>query len=164
MKNIQLKFLFVASAILPFFSLIPNVNAMGDAPSTCDNRYDGVITSMTISYNNQTFDAMKSNIVLDVPNNQSYLISFTIHTNNQSSQGNNNTGTTWYDTDAYGFDLGMCVSNVGANQDVSTTLTLSEPPNFDPQITQQQVGWSTFTNGPVSYNINWTSPQNQTSQ
>ncbi len=132
--------------------------AMGQAPSTCSNRYDGTITAMKITIGHRTFDPIAHpGMTFRLQNDKSYTVTFTIHTPNQSSENNTLVGTTWYDTSAPGYQLGTCVDNVNSNQDVTVTTTESHPSNLAPQTTQN-VTWNTMASGDVAYNITWVNP------
>ncbi len=132
--------------------------AMGQAPSTCSNRYDGTITAMKITVGYKTFDPIAHpGVTFHLRNDKSYTVTFTIHTPSQSSQGNSLVGTTWYDTSAPGYQLGTCVNNASANQDVIVTMTESHPANLAPQATQN-VTWNTLVPGNTAYNVAWINP------
>lgn len=132
--------------------------AMGQAPGTCNNRYDGTITAMSITVGHKTYNPIANpGVTFQLQNNRSYTVTFTILVPSQSSQANSLNGTTWYDTSAPGYELGQCVTGVGPNQSVTLTLTESHPGNLAPSATQN-VSWSTLTSGPVTYNINWVNP------
>ncbi len=132
--------------------------AMGQAPSTCSNRYDGTITEMKITVGHRTIDPIaEPGTTFHLQNNKSYIVTFTIHTPSQSSQNNTQDGTTWYDTSAPGYQLGTCVSNTSANQNVTVTMTESHPANLAPQTTQN-VTWNTMVPGNTSYNVTWVNP------
>ena len=132
--------------------------AMGQAPSTCSNRYDGTITAMKITVGHKTIDPIaQPGVTFHLQNNKSYTVTFTIHTPNQSSQNNTQNGTTWYDTSAPGYQLGTCVSNTGADQNVTVTMTESHPANLAPQTTQN-VAWNTMVPGNIAYNVTWVNP------
>lgn len=137
---------------------VHEVFAMGQAPSTCNNRYDGTITAMKITVGHRTYNPIANpNTTFQLSNTRSYTVTFTIHTPSQSSQGNSFSGTTWFDTSAPGYQLGECVGNVGPNQDVTITMTESHPANLAPATTQT-VSWNTFGSSDVTYNIKWTNP------
>lgn len=132
--------------------------AMGQAPSTCSNRYDGTITSMKIIVGHRTYDPIAHpGITFQLRNDKSYTVTFTIHTANQSSQDNTLGGNTWYDTSAPGYQLGSCVTGAGSNQDVTITATEVHPGNIAPQITQN-VSWKTLVSGETTYNVKWINP------
>ena len=132
--------------------------AMGQAPSTCSNQYDGAITAMKITVEHKTFDPVAHpGMTFQLRNDKSYTVMFTIHTPSQSSQNNSLGGSTWYDTSAPGFQLGTCVNDVGPDQDVTVTSIESHPGNLAPQTTQN-VSWNTLIPGNVSYNVKWVNP------
>lgn len=93
------------------------VLAMGQAPSTCNNRYDGTITYMKITVGHRTYYPIDDpGLSFELKNNRSYTVEFTIHTANQSSQNSTSGGTTWYDTDSPGYQIGTCVSGAAPDQ------------------------------------------------
>jgi hypothetical protein len=129
--------------------------AMGQAPSTCNNRYDGSITAMQVTVGHRTYNPIENpGVSFTLQDNRSYTVTFTIHTQNQSSQNNTLAGDTWYDTSAPGYALGTCVSGAGPNQDITLTVTESHPGNLVPKATQN-VTWNTLVPGQVTYTINW---------
>lgn len=132
--------------------------AMGQAPSTCSNRYDGTITAMKIIVGHRTYDPITNpDTTFQLRNDRSYTVTFTIHTTNQSSQNNTLAGDTWYDTSSPGYQLGECVTGAGSNQDVAVTVTETHPGNIAPQ-TIQNVSWKTLMPGDITYNIKWINP------
>ena len=161
-KNNRSKNVFAlvfASILIASFGITANqAFAMGQAPSTCSNRYDGTITTMKITVGHKTFDPIANpGMTFQLRNDRSYTVTFTIHTPSQSSQSNSLGGSTWYDTSAPGFQLGTCVNGVGPDQDVTVTAKESHPGNLAPQTTQN-VSWNTLVPGNVSYNVKWVNP------
>ncbi len=161
-KNLNGKNLILlgfAAALLASLGMSLNeAYAMGQAPSTCNNRYDGTITVMKITIGARTYDPIAHpGLSFQLRNDRSYTVTFTIHTQNQSSQNNTLDGTTWYDTDVQGYQLGTCVSGAAPNQDMTITATESHPANLAPQTTQN-VTWSTLMPGSVTYNVKWVNP------
>ncbi|MDE1829677.1 MAG: hypothetical protein KGI25_05080 [Thaumarchaeota archaeon] len=156
-KNLHM--LVFASVLLSSTGLFAHYAfAMGQAPSTCSNRYDGMITTMTITIGHKTYNPIAHpNMTFQLQNTRSYTVTFTILTSSQISQGNSLNGSTWYDTSAPGYQLGECVNGVGPNQNVTLTTTESHPGNLAPAATQN-VSWSTLTSGSVTYNIKWVNP------
>ncbi|MGH2613244.1 MAG: hypothetical protein ACRDFB_09405 [Rhabdochlamydiaceae bacterium] len=129
--------------------------AMGQAPSTCSNRYDGTITTMKITVGHRTYDPIANpGVSFHLKHNRSYTVTFTVHTPSQSSQNNTLAGETWYDTSAPGYQLGVCVSGAAPDQDITTTLTESHPGNLEPNTTQD-VTWSTLVPGQAAYDVKW---------
>lgn len=151
--------LVFASILIASFGITANqAFAMGQAPSTCSNRYDGTITAMKITIGQKTFNPIANpGMTFQLRNDRSYTVTFIIHTPSQSSQSNSLGGSTWYDTSAPGFQLGTCVNGVGPNQYVTVTATESHPGNLAPQTTQN-VSWNTLVPGNVSYNVKWVAP------
>src|SRR5438445_3418086 len=102
--------------------------AMGQAPSTCANRYDGPIVSFTINNGTQKFNPIAHpGATFYMYKYGSYSVTFTIHTQDQSSQGNSLDGTTWYDDDVFAFGNGYCVNGAGPNQNVMVTKIVGDP-------------------------------------
>lgn len=138
---------------------------MGDAPSTCSNRYDGPIVSFLINNGSQTFDPMANpGVTFNVDRYSSYNVTFVIQIPSISSQNNSLSGTTWYDTSAPGYFLGQCVGGAGPNQNVTVSRSQTHPGNFGNEGIQQ-VQFNTFTYDGVTFNVNWLStpptvPQN----
>lgn len=132
--------------------------AMGQAPSTCNNRYDGNITSMTITSGNRVYDPIANpGLTFQVDNDKSYSVSFTIRTTSQSSQGNSLDGTTWYDTSAPGYWMGFCVNGAGSSQDITLTQNLEHSGSIAPETTQT-VSWHTLTSDSITYKVKWVNP------
>lgn len=155
--------LIFASVLLASLGISTSkVFAMGQAPGTCDNRYDGQITDMTVTNGDQSYDPITNqNIVFQVDNDKSYSITFTIHTPSQSSQGNSLEGSTWYDTSAPGYWMGLCVNGVGPNQDVTVTQNLEHSGSIAPETTQT-VSWHTLMSGDITYKVKWVNPSSKT--
>jgi hypothetical protein len=133
--------------------------AMGQSPSTCNNRYDGSILSATIISGEQTYDPISNpDLTFQVENDKSYSVILTIHTPSQSSQGNSLSGTTWYRTTAPGYANGVCVDNVEPNQDITIETSWNHPANMAPETTQT-VDFGTRVSG-FNYNVEWINPSN----
>ena len=135
---------------------------MGNAPSTCNNRYDGTITSFLVTYPGGTLDPIAHpNSTFTLQGDMTYNVTFTIHTQAQSSNGNALGGTTWYDQNVYGFYDGVCYpsqagNSVGPNQDVSITMGgITHPCCSGYQV--YQIDFATFSQlqQPVAFKINW---------
>ncbi|MGI0018774.1 MAG: fibronectin type III domain-containing protein [Nitrosotalea sp.] len=132
--------------------------AMGQAPSTCNNRYDGTITALKVTINRQTYDPIANpGLTVSLDNDKTYDVAITIHTPDSSSQNNTLDGTTWYDTSAPGYQLGTCVNGAGPDQDITVTLSEGHPANMAPDAIQT-VTWTTLASGGGQYNIQWTNP------
>ena len=143
--------------------LTNNAFAMGQAPSTCNNRYDGSITSIQVTSKGQTYDPIENpGLTIQVDNDKTYDVTFTIHTPSQSSQNNTLDGTTWYDTSAPGFQEGVCVDGAGPDKDITVTSSEGHPANMAPEATQT-VTWSTLVAGGGSYFVQWINPTSDTS-
>ncbi|HEU5487327.1 MAG TPA: hypothetical protein VFV16_00730, partial [Candidatus Nitrosotalea sp.] len=123
--------------------LVNEAFAMGQAPSTCSNRYDGAITSIQVTAGGNTYDPIANpGLTIQMDNDKTYDVTLTIHTPSTSSQNNTLDGTTWYDTSAPGYQLGTCVDGAGPDKDITVTLTERHPANIAPEVTQT-VTWST---------------------
>lgn len=148
-----------AAALLASLGISLNeVFAMGQVPSTCNNRYDGTITAMKITVGARTYDPVAHpGLSFQLRNDRSYTVTFTIHTPSQSSQNNTLDGTTWYDTDAQGYQMGTCVSGAAPNQDITMTAIEKHPANLAPQTTQNVV-WRTLVPSSIEYNVKWVNP------
>ncbi|HEU5488671.1 MAG TPA: hypothetical protein VFV16_07605, partial [Candidatus Nitrosotalea sp.] len=84
--------LVFASMLLVSFGMISHdAFAMGKAPGSCANEYDGPIVSAKINNGTQTFDALTSPTFQLSPKGTYYLL-FIIHTPSQDSKGNSNLG------------------------------------------------------------------------
>ncbi len=149
--------LFASILVLSVAVSAHEAYAMGQAPSTCGNRYDGTITTLKIKVGDMTYNPIAHpNLTFRLQDTKSYTVTYTIHTQSQSSQGNSLGGSTWVDTSAAGYELGQCINGVNANQYVTRTVTESHPANLTPG-TEQTVTWNTLVPGQVTYNIKWTS-------
>lgn len=137
--------------------------AMGQAPSTCPNRYDGPIVSAMIVANGTAYDPMaQQDLTFTLPNDMTYDVTFTIHTNTQSSQNNTDPGTTWYRNTALGFGNGICVNDAGPGQDITITSSYGHPPAMAPEGTQS-IEFGTVSSTGFQYNVEWVNPINNTS-
>src|SRR5437899_1377496 len=107
--NPRILVLVLASVLaLSYIGFENSAFAMGQAPSTCTNRYDGPITSFIINNGSQTFDAIANpGVTFNVNVHSSYGVAFVIHTQSTSSEGNSLPGTTWYRTTAPAFGFGV---------------------------------------------------------
>jgi|SRR6266850_8462242 len=170
--NLQTLVLVLASVlVLSSIGFENSAFALGDAPSTCTNRYDGSIVSFTINNASQTFDAIANpGVTFNVNTFGSYNVAFVIHTTSTSSQGNSDPGTTWYRSTALGFANGICLpdrttTSISPNQDVTVNVSYSHPGNFASQG-PQPVEFSTFStlSSLITYNVNWINPPQTTSQ
>ncbi|HZS73982.1 MAG TPA: fibronectin type III domain-containing protein [Candidatus Nitrosotalea sp.] len=143
--------------------LVNEAFAMGQAPSTCNNRYDGTITSIQVTVGGNTYDPIANpGLTIQMDNDKTYDVTLTIHTPSTSSQNNTLDGTTWYDTSAPGYQLGTCVDGAGPDKDITVALTEGHPANMAPEATQT-VTWSTLVAGGGSYFVQWTNPTSDTS-
>lgn len=132
--------------------------AMGQSPSTCDNRYDGTITDMKIMVGHKTYDPVSDpNMHLQISTAKSYTVKLTIHTPGKSASGNTQEGSAWFSTNAPGFYLGQCLNGVGPDQDISIVLSEGLPSNMVPPASQT-VEWYTLSGSEQSYQVDWTSP------
>ncbi len=140
----------------------PSAEAMGNAPSTCNNRYDGTITSFLVTYPGGTLDPIASpNSTFTLYDDSTYNVTFTIHTQAQNSNRNTLGGTTWYDENVFGYYFGVCHpgeggTSIGPNQDVNIAINGITHPCCS-GYTVYQVTFSTFTQlqQPVTFKIRW---------
>jgi len=143
--------------------------AMGQAPSTCFNRYDGTIISAKIVAGGLVYDPMADpGVTFDLPNDAPYTVTFTIQSLNESSQNNTNVGTTWFSSDSVGYENGYCASNadvvagnlnldqtenVGPSQNVTITFIATDPHPIS-MTYDQTVDFNTLLSG-FTYHVNW---------
>jgi hypothetical protein len=144
-----------ASILLILGMSASEVFAMGQAPSTCPNRYDATITEMILNNGTHTFDPIQNpDMAFRAEARAGYFITMTLRTANQSTDDNQENGTTWYRDNIFGYGNGHCVYDVGPNEDKA--LSLAHRWNFaglGPPRTQN-INWSTFLNS-VTYNVSW---------
>jgi hypothetical protein len=151
----------VAVFLALFLSCLPpllsnNAFSHGDAPSTCENRYDADITSMTIDNGTQTFDPTNPRLEFDAQMDTGYDVAFTLHTANASSQNNTLAGTTWYRITAFGFGSGVCVDNAGPDQDVPISLHVDAPSGVPDGYEQSAVEWGSWPEiVQITYKVVW---------
>lgn len=145
-----------------FLSCLPpllsnNAFSHGDAPSTCENRYDADIMSMTIDNGTQTFDPTNPGLEFDAQMDTGYDVAFTLHTANASSQNNTLAGTTWYRITAFGFGSGVCVDNAGSDQDVPISMHVDAPYGGVPDgYEQSAVEWGSWPEiVQITYKVVW---------
>lgn len=103
---------------------INTVSAMGNNPSTCDNRYAARVISFKIDNKSRTIDIPSNNSQtnLEAVVGKGYTVALTLHTANLSSLGNTREGSVWYHTTGYGFSLGTCIKGAHPNSDITITL------------------------------------------
>lgn len=152
----------IAVFLALFLSCLPpllsnNAFSHGDAPSTCENRYDADITSMTIDNGTQMFDPTNPGLEFDAQMDTGYDVAFTLHTANASSQNNTLAGTTWYRITAFGFGSGVCVDNAGQDQDVPISLHVDAPYGGVPDgYEQSAVEWGSWPEiVQITYKVVW---------
>ena len=148
-------FLIAVASVLSAIGATSDAFAMGDAPSTCPNRYDATITEMILDNGTHTFDPIQNpDTVFRAEAHSGYSISMTLRTADQSTQGNQENGTTWYSDNIFGYSNGHCVADVGANDDATVSLVHAwNYAGLGPTRTQS-IGWNTFLNH-VAYNVDW---------
>ena len=128
---------------------------MGQAPSTCPNRYDSAITHMIINNGTATFDPIADpNLVFDANRVNGYTVSMTLDVAPQSSLGNQDRGTAWYHDTAFGYANGHCVDDVDSNDDKVVDRSLNFPPSRGP-IRETSVEWWAMGGPTVTYAVNW---------
>lgn len=142
------------SALLPSFA-DRKVYAHGPGPGSCGNEYEYTLESMTIDNGVHRFDilAEQDNVFLFNANNEDgYDVTFSAHTASQSRDGNTQNGSLWYHHFAFGFGLGVCVYDVGPDQDVTVTIPniVSSQASSDPNIDEDNISI-----GPVQWDFNY---------
>ena len=174
-KNRWLALVFGFLLLVSFGTVVPNALAMGQSPGICPNRYDGPIPSATLTVGNQTYDPIANpGLTITVNSTGVYGLTLVIHTANESSQGNTNNGTTWFDTDLNGFSFGECVYSTSHICDPTLGCVPEIGPNqnayIDGNFTDRRAGtaWTQHVDfdgwvngGPVagaSYNVDWVCP------
>jgi len=141
--------------------VLPSANylayAMGDAPSTCPNRYDATITALTVNNGVKIYNPLSNpGVTIDADLDTGYDVTFTLHTASQSSLGNTDPGTTWYRDTAFGYGQGVCVSNVTHDQDKTISVHIGADSGFPDGYTVNGVEWGSWPNvSQVTYNVHW---------
>lgn len=149
-------FLVLAISCVPTL-LSSTAFAHGDAPSTCENRYDAGIASMVIDNGTQTFDPVSdSDLEFAAQIGAGYDVMFILHTANASSQNNTLAGNTWYRSTAFGFGSGVCVDDAGPDKDIQLTVHVEVMPGVPDGYAQNGVEWGSWPDGSqVRYNVVW---------
>jgi hypothetical protein len=140
----------------------PPAQAMGEAPSTCNNRYDGTITSLLVTYPRGTLNPIATpNSTFTLYGDGTYNVTLTIHTQAQNSNQNTLGGTTWYNENLFGYYFGVCYpsengTSIGPSEDVNISINGITHPCCS-GYTVYQADFSTFSQlqSPVSFQINW---------
>ncbi len=156
-KSRHIKYFLIAfaSVLLILGVSTSDVLAMGDAPSTCPNRYDATITEMTLNNGTHTFDPIQNpDMVFQAEAHAGYSVSMTLRTAEQSTGGNQEDGTTWYSDNIFGYGNGHCVSDVGHDEDKAITLTHVWNYAGLGSTRTQDIRWMTFLNS-VTYHVAW---------
>jgi hypothetical protein len=141
---------------MPAF-LSNNVFAHGNAPTTCENRYDAKITSMTVNNGTRTFNPMANQgLQVDAKTDAGYDVTFTLRTANQSSQNNTLLGSTWYHHYAFGFGNGVCVDSAGPSQDIQVTVHVGAISGIPDNYPRSRVEWGSWPEVvQVEYEVVW---------
>lgn len=154
-----------ALALLVAFPVLLSNNAFshGEAPSTCENRYDAEITSMAIDNGTRTFDPVsESDLQFVALMGDGYDVSFTLHTANASSMNNTSAGTAWYRHTAFGFGNGVCVEGAGPDEDISVTVHVDAPSGVPDGYQQNGVEWGSWPGVLyITYGVTWHSEEEQ---
>jgi hypothetical protein len=115
---------------------------------------------MILNNGTQTFDPIKNpGIAFRAEAHSGYSVTMTLHTANQSSQGNQDNGTTWYSSNRVGFSNGSCVYDIGPNE--YRILNSSSAWNYagwGPDTFPQPVNFSTIPFNQVTYTVDWYDP------
>lgn len=149
----------LALAFLLLFPVLLSNNAFshGDAPSSCENRYDAKITSMTIDNGTAAFDPFSnSELEFNAQISKGYDVTFTMHTANVSLLNNTLAGTTWYRHSAFGFGSGACVNDAGPKEDISVTVHVAPPSGVPDGFQQNTVEWGSWPEVvQLTYAVTW---------
>lgn len=156
-------FLIIAFVSILVLSLGMSANqafAMGQSPGTCPNRYDSTITQMTLNNGTHTFDPIQNpGITFRANAHSGYSVYMTLHTVNQSSQGNQDNGTTWYSSNNMGFSNGSCVYDIGPNEDkIRNSASTWNYVGWGPDTYPQLVSFSTIPFNQVTFTVDWYDP------
>ncbi|MEO9321810.1 MAG: hypothetical protein ABI361_14180 [Nitrososphaera sp.] len=152
-----LSLLSLALAALPA-GTVQRAFAMGDNPTSCDNRYDATVTSVVIQTSRQNIDVLaEPSAVIRQKAFTGYDMTITLHAQPISSAGNTNPGSVWYSTSAFGYSLGTCVSGALASHDIVVTLHNVFMGQANPNgITKQIVTIGSWPNTQqASYRVVW---------
>ncbi|WP_394352605.1 fibronectin type III domain-containing protein, partial [Candidatus Nitrosotalea sp. FS] len=95
-------------------------------------------------------------------NDQSYYLTYTFKTANQSNQGNSLPGQVLFATNEVGYTESECGDGYNSNQNYTISGYGSYPQDFNPQVNQTQVV-SYWVGSSFSYTVNWISPTTQSS-
>jgi hypothetical protein len=153
--------------------LLTAADAMGNAPSTCNNRYGAAVTTFILTYPGGTLDVLAHpNSTIRMQTGTYYNVSFVVRTNPRNANNNTLGGTTWYNTDFPGFGDGICypsqgANSIGPNQEVAITLNgVPHPANFAPNAFQAVYFYFDLPSSTQAiFNIDWStqlSPQTPT--
>jgi len=153
------KITLLALAFILVFPILISNNAFshGDAPSTCENRYDASITSTSIDNGTRTFDPISDhdlefNALID----DGYNVTLVLHTANASSQNSTSPGTTWYRHTAFNYGMGVCVDAAGPGKDVEVKMHVTPVPGLPDNYTQNMVEWGSWPETvQFTYSVVW---------
>ncbi|MDE1811903.1 MAG: fibronectin type III domain-containing protein [Thaumarchaeota archaeon] len=130
--------------------------AMGPAPGTCNNEYDGSYVSAIITAGNQTFYPLQNNVTFKMNIGQSYNLTTIIHVPNQSSQGNSLPGSLWYSSNEIGYDQNYCSPTVNPSTNYTISMNVGFPNDYNPNQSQViSVYWAPHG---YSYTVDWVVP------
>ncbi len=156
--NIGGKWLLLVFATLLLVSsgIVHNASAMGPAPGSCNNEYDGNYVSAIITAGNQTFYPLQNNVTFNMNIGQTYNLTTVIHVPNQSSQGNSLPGSLWYSSNEIGYDQNYCSPTVNPNTNYTINMNIGFPSDYNPAQSQAiSVYWAPHG---YSYTVDWTVP------
>ncbi len=149
--------------------------SMGAPPGTCNNSYDYVVKSFSITANGQTYDPIANpNVQFNADTSKGYDVTIVVHTASQSNSGNTLPGQIWYAHDGYGFESGECADVAAANSDQTVTVNgvvmgqEATKPNANGDL--EPVEWdmgnvttpgaAPIITAKVNFNVVWFSPSN----
>ncbi len=132
-------------------------NAFAMGSSGCYNEYHAPFVSFMINNGTKTFDAL-ANPGVTFNSDGSFNVTFVMHTPSISSWNNTNPGDAWYIDDYFGFENGACIGPVGPNQNVTTSLAISNQRLYGGYV--QRIIFGTHASSSATFNVQWlSSPQ-----
>lgn len=147
----------VPLALVCFGLSSQNASAMGPAPGTCSNEYDGDYVSATIVAGNQTFYPLSNNVTFKMNIGQSYNLTTVIRVPMQSSQNNSNPGSLWYSSNEIGYDQNYCSPTVSPGTNYTISMNIGFPQDYNPgQSRAISVYWGAHNS--YSYTVDWMTP------
>lgn len=161
-RNYRSKYLLtlvIASIFLVSCSIFaPNAFAMGPPPGSCTNEYDAQFINATIIVGNQTYYPLKDNVSFQLNNDQSYYLTYTFKTANQSSQGNSLSGQVWFGTNSVGYPTSGCGGGYNPDQNYTFSGYNHFPQDYNPKVNNNISVYYSTGSSSFSYTVNWIAP------